>query len=223
MGERTAVILDCQPLWRDAIEDLLRQLGIRVIGKTGSGNVMVELVDAAAPDILVLGLDEAEDALACLRRARDTRPSLRALVVSAREDAASIEAAFAAGATVYCLKTTEPDDFASAVRQAFSPSIFFAAAPVGADGDDETVTPLIPMLTKREREILRLVAEGHSNAQLAQLLWITEQTVKFHLSNIYRKLSVANRTEASSWAHRQGLLAPPAPASAPDSSIARGA
>jgi chemotaxis response regulator CheB len=77
MGERTAVILDCQPLWRDAIEDLLRQLGIRVIGKTGSGNVMVELVDAAAPDILVLGLDEAEDALACLRRARDTRRSGR--------------------------------------------------------------------------------------------------------------------------------------------------
>ena len=61
-------------------------------------------------------------------------------------------------------------------------------------------------LTPRELEILRLVAEGHSNSQLAQLLWVTEQTVKFHLSNIYRKLNVANRTEASRWAQLNGLL-----------------
>jgi DNA-binding CsgD family transcriptional regulator len=63
-----------------------------------------------------------------------------------------------------------------------------------------------PWLTKREREILALVAEGHSNAQLAKMLWVTEQTVKFHLSNIYRKLDVSNRTEASRWAQLHGLL-----------------
>ena len=62
-------------------------------------------------------------------------------------------------------------------------------------------------LTRRELEILRLAAEGHSNSQLARMLWVTEQTVKFHLSNIYRKLNVANRTEASRWAQRNGILA----------------
>ena len=61
-------------------------------------------------------------------------------------------------------------------------------------------------LTRRELEILRLVAEGYSNSQLAKMLWVTEQTVKFHLSNIYRKLDVANRTEASRWAQVHGLL-----------------
>ena len=61
-------------------------------------------------------------------------------------------------------------------------------------------------LTRRELEILQLVAEGHSNSQLARMLWVTEQTVKFHLSNIYRKLSVSNRTEASRWAQFHGLL-----------------
>jgi DNA-binding CsgD family transcriptional regulator len=66
-------------------------------------------------------------------------------------------------------------------------------------------------LTRREREILQLVAEGHSNAQLARMLWVTEQTVKFHLSNIYRKLDVANRTEASRWAQLNGLLSAAAP------------
>ena len=61
-------------------------------------------------------------------------------------------------------------------------------------------------MTRRELEILTLVAEGHSNSQLAKMLWVTEQTVKFHLSNIYRKLDVANRTEASRWAQMKGIL-----------------
>ena len=73
---------------------------------------------------------------------------------------------------------------------------------------------LAQQLTRRELEILRLVAEGHSNSQLAQLLWVTEQTVKFHLSNIYRKLDVSNRTEASRWAQLNGLLPSPARAGA---------
>ena len=61
-------------------------------------------------------------------------------------------------------------------------------------------------LTRRELEILQLVAEGHSNSQLAKMLWVTEQTIKFHLSNIYRKLDVSNRTEASRWAQLHGIL-----------------
>jgi DNA-binding NarL/FixJ family response regulator len=62
-------------------------------------------------------------------------------------------------------------------------------------------------LTRREREILALVAEGSSNGTVARKLWVTEQTVKFHLSNIYRKLGVSNRTAASRWAHDRGMLA----------------
>src|SRR5205807_6268420 len=73
--------------------------------------------------------------------------------------------------------------------------------PVAAGDEDENVA-----LTRREREILALVAEGHSNRDLARMLWVTEQTVKFHLSNIYRKLDVANRTEASRWAQLHDLL-----------------
>ena len=82
--------------------------------------------------------------------------------------------------------------------------------------NEDAASPLPPVravdeeegdaLTRREREILALVAEGHSNRELARMLWVTEQTVKFHLSNIYRKLDVANRTEASRWAHRHGLV-----------------
>ena len=205
--ERTAVIFDRKPLWREAIGDLLAQGGLRVVAKVGEGEALIELVDrGAGPDILVLGIDDAgTNALEWLREVKDRLPSLRALVVSHRDDPASIEAAFAAGATVYCLKTTEPQDFASAVRQALAPSVFFARW-TSDQIEDQAVTRLVPSLTRREQDVLELVAEGHSNAQLAKMLWVTEQTVKFHLSNIYRKLKVSNRTEASSWAYRQGLV-----------------
>ncbi|MGH3084703.1 MAG: LuxR C-terminal-related transcriptional regulator, partial [Gaiellaceae bacterium] len=110
---------------------------------------------------------------------------------------------------IVLVKTAHPDDVASAVRQAFDHSVFIpgaaaASAPTAADAPVRVERP--GGLTPRELEILKLVAEGHSNAQLARMLWVTEQTVKFHLSNIYRKLDVANRTEASRWAQRNGLL-----------------
>ena len=99
-------------------------------------------------------------------------------------------------------------DLASAIRQAFSHSVYLAGwrptAPQPVSKKAEALES--PGLTRRELEILRLVAEGHSNAQLARMLWVTEQTVKFHLSNVYRKLDVANRTEASRWAQVNGLL-----------------
>jgi DNA-binding NarL/FixJ family response regulator len=107
---------------------------------------------------------------------------------------------------MYCVKTAEPEDLASAIRQAFESSIHYA----GSREWQREAAPAEPVdvsgLTKREVEILQLVAEGHSNSQLAKMLWVTEQTVKFHLSNIYRKLDVSNRTEASRWAQLHGLL-----------------
>jgi DNA-binding NarL/FixJ family response regulator len=102
----------------------------------------------------------------------------------------------------------EPEDLAAAIRQTLCRSIYL---PNATSAVDESLQALRlsgdePELTRREVQILRLVAEGHSNAQVARILWVTQQTVKFHLSNIYRKLGVANRTEASRWAQLHGLL-----------------
>jgi DNA-binding NarL/FixJ family response regulator len=138
---------------------------------------------------------------------------LKAIALASSNDPTQIQAAFSAGAVAYVVKTAHSDDVGVAIRQAFSPSLFLPGAvpapvvPSAAEPDGQSVGV---MLTKREREILKLVAEGHSNSQLARMLWVTEQTVKFHLSNIYRKLDVANRTEASRWAQLHGLLSAPA-------------
>ena len=91
------------------------------------------------------------------------------------------------------------------MRQAFEHSIFLAGGRFPRHEKPEPSGDWHP-LTRRELEILCLAAEGHSNAELAKMLWVTEQTVKFHLSNVYRKLRVTNRTEASRWAQVHGLL-----------------
>jgi DNA-binding NarL/FixJ family response regulator len=213
-GERTAVVLDGQPLWIEALEQLLQPLGLKVVGKTTEPEHALALVAEYHPDVLLTDFTVSNgsfDAMECLTRARESHPGLKAVVLASSDDPKQIEAAFAAGAAVYCVKTANPDDLLAAIRQAFEKSIYLAHS-IQTHETPGSATPAGQALglTRREREILQLVAEGHSNSQLARMLWVTEQTVKFHLSNIYRKLDVANRTEASRWAQLNGLL-PPAP------------
>jgi DNA-binding NarL/FixJ family response regulator len=218
-GERSAVVLDRHPLWLDAMRRLLEErVGVKVAGLATNGSLALALVQEYRPDLFVAGLDFGNEgnALECIGRAREASPAVRTVVISAQDDPKTIEAAFAEGAAAYCLKTAEPDDLAAAIRQSFEHSIYIADVrrPGGVVPPAPTlraVRDTVPDLTRRELEILQLVAEGHSNLQLARMLWVTEQTVKFHLSNIYRKLNVANRTEASRWAQLNGLLSTSSP------------
>ena len=209
MRERSAVLLDRHPLWMDALEALMEGLEIEVVGRAADCDEALALVDEFRPDVLVAGIDVwRSDELTCVRRATQAHPGLRAVVVGESDDLQAVATAFGAGASAYCVKTAQQEDVASAIRQIFERSIYLAgeaAAPAAHAATTEEVASAAE-LTKRELEILRLVAEGHSNSQLAKMLWVTEQTVKFHLSNIYRKLDVANRTEASRWAQLNGLL-----------------
>jgi DNA-binding NarL/FixJ family response regulator len=206
--EKTAVILDRHPLWVDALQHLLTQVGIKVAGATASPSEALDLIAEWKPALFVAEWDALESSSRgadLLRDAAASAPGLRSVVLATQDDPVCIDKSFSAGATMYCIKTAASEDLASAIRQAFETSIYHAgvrrrqSSLVGVDGRASG-------LTKREIEILRLVAEGYSNSQLAKMLWVTEQTVKFHLSNIYRKLDVANRTEASRWAQLHGLL-----------------
>jgi len=206
---KSAVIMDRHPLWLDAMDQLVVGVGVEVVGRATDSDEAVALIAEHRPDVFIAGIDAASgEQVACVRKATESHPGLKSVVVADNTEPEAINAAFAAGATVYCVKTAQQEDLASAIRQAFERSIYIAtngsrefAAPSPAE-----VEPAAHDLTRRELEILQLVAEGHSNSQLARMLWVTEQTVKFHLSNIYRKLDVANRTEASRWAQLHGLL-----------------
>ena len=191
-------MVDPYPLWVDALAQVLARAGVDVVGRTSSPNEALALVHEHEPDLLVgeLHADGSErDGWELIARAREARAALRVVVFSGADPRLS-GGALAAGASAYIAKTARGDELALAVRHAFG------HAPLAEVGGGMSAAAL----TKRELEILRLVAEGHSNAQLAKMLWVTEQTVKFHLSNIYRKLDVANRTEASRWAQVHDLL-----------------
>jgi DNA-binding NarL/FixJ family response regulator len=211
-ARRTALLVDQHPLWLDTVQQVVERADVDVRAKITSSQAAHDQLLALEPDLLVTGIkmgDGEMDGLALVRSARERVPGIRVIVLSMYDDSGHIDAAFAAGAAAYVVKTAHPDDLTSAVRQAFMHSIYLAGArptpaPVPTQSDES------PGLTRRELEILKHVAEGNSNAQVARMLWVTEQTVKFHLSNIYRKLDVANRTEASRWAQLHGLLNQPA-------------
>jgi DNA-binding NarL/FixJ family response regulator len=209
---RTGVILALRPRAFEAMKQVLEKAGLEVVGWATSDETAAELIAERAPDLLVLEND-APERCEFVRRARALHPRIKVIVVSSNDEQRLVDMAFAEGASAYCLKSAAPDDFAAAIRQSFENSIYLAnrrgdrlvERGAGTNGEPATVK-----LTRREREILRLVADGYSNAHLARMLWVTEQTVKFHLSNIYRKLNVSNRTEASRWAHIHGFLTPSA-------------
>jgi DNA-binding NarL/FixJ family response regulator len=206
-GGKRVVAVSPYPLWLEALENSLAEVGIEVVGKTVSVVEVLAMVEHLRPDVLIMDLDlqgESGGATACLQRARALAPHVRGIVVSDYNDPQRIDAAFEAGAAAYVVKTAHAEDFVFAVRQAFEHAVYIALRP------GSTVEVRQPhgssSLTPREQEILQLVADGRSNADVARLLWVTEQTVKFHLANVYRKLRVKNRTQAARWAHENGLL-----------------
>ena len=206
---RTAVLLDQHPLWLSAVEQVLGGCDISVLGAATRPAEALALISEHAPDVFITGISMSDgemDGIECLRLAVERMPSLKAIVLSSHREPSYVDAALDAGAIAYVIKTAHPDDIASVVRQAFSSSVYLAPARRAMPPVPLRPTTAAGELTKRELEILKLAAEGYSNSQLAKMLWVTEQTVKFHLSNIYRKLDVANRTEASRWAQLHGLL-----------------
>lgn len=206
---RTGVLLDPHPLCHAALTSLLAQSNIEVVGAATSPAAAAALLDEHRPDLLMTEVDLPEGRDAALRVISDGRrdnPALTAIVLSSTNERDLIDAAFEHGASAYVLKTSDPAEVTTAVRQAFEPSLYLAP-PRAHDVPTAPVTRnSLRKLTRRELEILRLVSEGRSNRQVAEILWVTDQTVKFHLANVYRKLGVRSRFEAARWAQENGML-----------------
>ena len=206
----TRVILaDDHPLFLTALELSLEAAGVEVVGTTGTGDQVLGLVDKWRPDAVLLDLAmPGMDGLTCVTRLAEQHPEVRVVVLSATDDPNAIREVLAAGAVCFVGKNVQPSDLVHALRAVTKTGIHYRGelpiADLGRPARREVQED--HGLTKRELEILRLVASGSSNSQMAKLLWVTEQTVKFHLSNVYRKLDVPNRTAASAKAHSLGLL-----------------
>jgi len=198
------LLADDHPLMLDGIAKALsRADDVEVVGRASSGAEALALAARTAPDVVLLDLRmPAMDGFACIPQLKRQSPATRVIVLSASTEPRDVRSALRLGAHAYVVKSVNPADLASVIRQTHEGTTFTAFAPDGATETDGASDGL----TDRELTILRALASGLSNDGIGRRLWVSEQTIKFHLRNIYRKLGVANRTEAARYAHEAGLI-----------------
>jgi DNA-binding NarL/FixJ family response regulator len=180
---------------------------IEVVGEAGSGEEAVLLTLELAPDVVLMDLrfaDRGVDGVEAVRRLTAKAPGVAVVMLTSYSGRADVVRALEAGARGYALKAGPPEELFLAVRDAAAGRIGLASEVVG-DLVGHVVSPR-PELTDREREVVRLMADGHSNRSIAKSLYLSEATIKTHLVRIYRKLGADNRAAAVSEAVRRGLL-----------------
>jgi DNA-binding NarL/FixJ family response regulator len=183
---------------------LERAGGFEVVGEAVNGVQVLPLVRRLKPELVLLDLRMPQmDGLTCLAKIKKEFPDMRVAILSVSQDPELIQTALKRGASAYIVKSIDPDDLAAALRQALDGNVFTTA---GVTEDPGERAAKDAGLTDRELVIVRAVARGLSNEAISKELWVAEQTVKFHLTNIYRKLGVSNRTEAARYAFEQGLV-----------------
>jgi DNA-binding NarL/FixJ family response regulator len=208
-GTRTRVLIaDDHPLILAGIRRALdRSDGVEVVGEATSGAQVLAMVERRRPEVVLLdlympGMSGAE----LIGQLHEQWPEVKMVVLSANEDRASIDSALNAGASAYIVKSVNPSDLSSVIRQVAGGAVFHAPSRPTGSGPAETA-PAGPDLTDRERTILAAVASGQTTAAISRELWVSEHTIKFHLTNIYRKLGVNNRAGAVRFAIENGLAA----------------
>ncbi len=206
---RRLVIVADDSLIVQAVRFAFRQsCEFKLVGYADGRKTSAQTILAAEPDgVLLDDMKHSDRALELLGEIRARDDDVALLVLTLDLGPEWLSRAFNAGATAAISKSTQPLALATLVRETIDGHIVHrppTAAPSGVPSRPSVVADL--PLTPRELEILRLVASGATNGVIASRLWVTEQTIKFHLRNVYRKLGVANRTEASHFAHVTGLM-----------------
>ena len=211
-GKIRVLIADDHPMVRQGLRVFLGlQPDIEVVGEAADGGEAARLAVELRPDVLLLDLVmPGVDGLGALELLAGSGPDsgveVRTLVVTSFGDHRSVAPAIRAGARGYLSKDVEPSALAAAIRAVAAGHVLLspeaAAALAAGSGTQTGLDPTEPQLTVREREVLRLLAEGKSNREIARMLTVSEKTVKTHVSNVLMKLGVADRTQAALWAVR---------------------
>jgi DNA-binding NarL/FixJ family response regulator len=208
------LIADDHPLVLQGIRRALEESdGIEVVGEARSGDELLALVGRRAPDLVLLDLRmPGRDGLECIAEIKRLWPEIKTVALSACEDRGSIDAALLAGASAYMVKSVSPMDIPSVLRQASAGAVYHT--PSAPPPRAEEPVAMGPTLTPRETAILQAIADGLTTKAISKDLWLSEHTVKFHLTNIYRKLGVSNRSAAVRYAFENDLTTPLASATA---------
>lgn len=212
MDPITVLLIDDHRVVRQGLRDFLElQDDIEVIGEAASGEEGVRLAQELLPDVVLMdmvlpGIDGVE----ATRRVKGVSPSTRIIVLTSFADDDKVFPAIKAGAISYLLKDVQPEELARAIRAAQRGEAVLhsevAAKLMQEFSAPRTADDTVEQLTEREMDVLRLIAKGKSNKEIADSLVISEKTVKTHVSNILSKLHLADRTQAAIYALRQRLV-----------------
>jgi DNA-binding NarL/FixJ family response regulator len=174
---------------------------IEIVGATHTGPHLMALIERRRPNVVAMELGlRTEDGSSCLDAIRATHPDVKVVVLSATPAPEVIRSALGRGAAAFVAKNINPLDIPSALREAYEETVYH---PFGEPSPEDVLRAA--GLTEREMTMLKALARGLSNKAISEELWVTEQTVKFHLGNVYRKLGVSNRLAAAAFAHSHGL------------------
>jgi DNA-binding NarL/FixJ family response regulator len=202
------LIADDHPLMLQGLRRTLESSeDIDVVGEARCGTELLALIERRRPGLVLLDLHmPGLDGLACLAQIREHWPEIKVVMLSACDERTTIDAALHGGASAYIVKSVSPVDIPSVLRQAATGAVYHAPSRA-ATGAANARPDEAPLLTERETTILAAVADGLTTKAISKQLWVSEHTVKFHLTNIYRKLGVNNRSGAVRYALQNQLAA----------------
>ena len=202
------------PLFRQGLRRFLSTVpDFQVVAEVGRGDEVVSAVKARRPDLVILDVElPGNSGIAAVEQLRAEGAKPRVLMLSGFSDATRIRAALRSGANGYVLKNAPPAELIATIRQVAAGSTVLGpavaetiATEFRADPEEQRVRRLLAVLSERELEVLRFVADGQSNAEIGKRLFIREGTVKNHMTHILRKLEVDDRTQAAILAVKYGL------------------
>lgn len=205
------VIVEDHALVRAGLRTALASAGFEVIGEAIDGPEGLRLANSLKPDVLLIDIGlPGIDGIELTRLVRQGLPQAHVVILTVHDLDTEVFAALAAGADAYCLKTSDPSTVVTAVRVAAGGGAYFdpqiAHIVLRELGSARKSPGLDSPLTPRETDVLRLIAEGKSNAEIAEQLYLSLGTIKGHIRDILDKLSASDRTQAAVTALRRGLI-----------------
>lgn len=210
MSTRVAIVED-HALVRTGLRTSLRTSGFEVVGETGDGIAALAMIAELRPDVAIVDIGiPGKDGISLTRELKSDPDGPRVVVLTMREEEATVDAALHAGADAYCVKSSPPEIVADAVRTVAAGGAYFDAGIaniVRRRLNGRLAAAGSSPLTAREAEVLELIADGTGNAEIAERLGVSLATVKSHVAEILRKLSALDRAHATAIALRSGFLA----------------